>query len=116
HYHRRTVLTLDFDGHDLAEEGAKALGVGGLMLLETANRIGFIRAHEGAVSCDVGRKNCRQPAGNLGLFWPFRHLRHLADTRSHIGTDPPAGRRGKLQLFAAPRYTHPGRIRTTSLT
>src|SRR5262245_17802795 len=53
-----------------------------LMLLETANRIGFIRAHEGAVSCDVGRKNCRQPAGNLGLFWPFRHLRHLADTWS----------------------------------
>src|SRR5262249_21977829 len=26
--HRQTVLTLDLDGHDLAEEDAKALGVG----------------------------------------------------------------------------------------
>jgi hypothetical protein len=46
----------------------------GLMLLEIANCIGFIRAHQGAVSSDVGRKNCRQPAGNLGLFRPFRHF------------------------------------------
>src|SRR4029450_5094079 len=33
----------------------------GLMPLETANCIGLIRAHEGAVSGDVGRENCRQP-------------------------------------------------------
>jgi hypothetical protein len=51
----------------------------GLVLLETANRVGFIRAHEGAVSSDVGRKNCRQPAGNLDLIWSFRHFRYLAE-------------------------------------
>jgi len=40
----------------------------GLMLLETANRVGFVRTHEGAVSSDVGRKNCCQPAEDLSLL------------------------------------------------
>jgi len=38
-----------------------------VMLLETANRAGFICAHEGAVSSNIGREYCRQPAGSLGV-------------------------------------------------
>jgi len=45
----------------------------GPMHLEVANRTGFIRTQEGAVTSDVGRKNCCQPAENLGLFRPFGH-------------------------------------------
>jgi hypothetical protein len=46
----------------------------GLMLPEIADRVRIIRAHEGAVSCNVGRKDGCQPAGNLRLFRPFRHF------------------------------------------
>src|SRR5262245_11158039 len=46
-----------------------------LMLLETANRAGFICTHEGAISSDIGRKYCRQPAGSLGVCCAVR--RHL---------------------------------------
>src|SRR5215510_14417112 len=64
----------------------------GLMLLETANRAGFICTHEGAVSSDVGRKYCRQPARNLGLAWPFGHLPVArANTRGNISTLPDEG-------------------------
>src|SRR5262245_42647265 len=61
----------------------------GLMLLETANRVPFIRAHECAVTSDVGRKNCCQSAGNLGLLWSFRHFPVArAITRGNSSTLP----------------------------
>src|SRR5262245_4246166 len=45
-----------------------------LMRLEVANRARLICAHEGAVPCDVGGKNCSQPAGRPWIFANFRHL------------------------------------------
>jgi len=59
----RPAVLLDHGKHDR------------VMLLETANRAGFICAHEGAKSSNIGREYCRQPAGSLGVCCADR--RHL---------------------------------------
>jgi hypothetical protein len=44
-----------------------------LMALEIADSSFFVGAHEGAVAGDVGREDCCQFAGNLGIFGRIYH-------------------------------------------
>src|SRR5262245_1345100 len=74
----------------------------GLMLLEITNRAGVIRAHEGAVSSNVGSKNCHQPTCNFGLLWSFRHLPVSRGIRAGILAQSPPQAPSHAQTLVHP--------------
>src|SRR5262249_17991259 len=52
----------------------------GLMRLEVANRAGFVRTHEGAVTSDICRKNCCEPT-----LLPLSHRSGLSRINYSVG-------------------------------